>query len=68
VHDDDSDVVVIAVMRIKVEQTVVSGQDLKIVAANKRKMFRTSAVLKSKEVNLIINYVTLVHLYCLVLA
>jgi hypothetical protein len=47
--------VVIAVMRIKVEQTVVSGEDLKIVATNKRKLYRTSAAMKSKEVSLIVD-------------
>jgi len=36
-------------MRIKVEQTVVFNDDLKVVAAKKRKLFKTSAVLKPKE-------------------
>ena len=39
-------------MRIKVEQTVVSNDDLKVVAAKKRKLFKTSTALKSKEVSI----------------
>jgi len=43
-------------MRIKVEQTIVSNDDLKVVAAKKRKLYKTSATLKAKEVSFQQNY------------
>jgi len=39
-------------MRIRVDQAIVSGNDLKIVANRRRKIYKTSAAVKRRDVRI----------------